>query len=228
MRALIVSTTGTTAFTNPYAEQISEAKLRRWANQEARGFQGNAVWERELAGEIVRVWGRVGPKFGRVPAEISSLARLRAYCGIDPGDGSRFVFVASATEEGKAAARVCLHACRLIFEPCACPEGEDGQCQHLFWEFLPNVQPYDHARFAVGVQSLRDLLIRHRRSFREEDGGGHWLMLNITGGYKGVVPWATEYANELEFWLAYLYEESEHLILKKSRALEPLPEPRGA
>src|SRR5947209_1735810 len=174
MRTLIVSTAGTSTFTNRYVDFISRGELRKWAKQEPWGFQGNAAREHELAQEVKLVWDRVGTKGGKVPAEIGSLGRLFKYCEIGANDGSRFVFVASATEQGKAAARVCMRAFRAIFEPCACQATEDGQCVHVSWEFLPDVQPKDHERFARGVEGLRTLLIRHRASFRQEGDSKYW------------------------------------------------------
>jgi hypothetical protein len=218
MKALIVSTVGTTAFTNPYVDSIPANNLRRWANQDARCFAADGILELALADEIVRVWGVVRGKGGQVPAEIASLAGLLGWCEVTPGDGSRFVFVASDTSQGKAAARVNLLAFRRIFKMCACAADAEGQCAHIKLESLPGVQPKDHQKFAKGVKRLRDVMLTHRAEFREGAPMEHRLVMNVTGGYKGLVPWAAEYARVLEFWVAYLYEESEHLIFKNPEA----------
>ena len=225
MKALIVSTVGTTAFTNPYVDSIPANSLRRWAKQDARSFAVDGSLELALADEIVRVWGVVRGKGGQVPAEIASLASLLKWCEVTPGDGSRFVFVASDTSQGKAAARVNLWAFRRIFKTCACAADDEGQCDHIMLEYLPGVQPKDHKKFAAGVKRLRDLLITHRAELREGARSADRLVMNVTGGYKGLIPWAAEYAGKLEFWVAYLYEESEHLIFKNPDETDPVAIP---
>jgi hypothetical protein len=216
--ALVLSTVGTTALNNKYVDNIRDGKLRSWAGQAEKSFIENPEAERLLASEVVRVWNIVHAKGSRVPAEIASLARAIPYYGITQGDGSRFVFIASATAQGKSCARTNLHAFRQIFQTCTCSPEPDGNCEHIRWDYLKDLQHKDEKLFVRGARALRELMQYEVDNYRPTGNVEVKRVFNITGSYKGLVPFVTEFCNELGFEIAYLYEESERLVIKKARS----------
>lgn len=216
--ALVLSTVGTTALTNPYVDAITTGALRRWAKEDERRFVENAAQEGALAREIVRVWRIVGVKGAQVPAEIGSLARILEIpqLAIRKNDGSRFVFIASDTAVGKSCAHVDMLAFREIFGTCSCAPGVDGECPHIRRTYLPELQHRKAEAFARAAEGLLELIRGELRRYvgAPDTSGPHRGLFNITGGYKGVVPFATECCNTCKLTMAYIYEDSERLVFK--------------
>ena len=221
MSTLVLSTVGTTALTNPYVDAITTGALRRWAKEDERRFVENAAQECALAREIVRVWKIVGVKGAQVPAEIGSLARILKIpqLAIQKNDGSRFVFIASDTAVGKSCAHADMLAFREIFGTCSCIPGPDGDCPHIRRTHLPELQHRKAEDFARAAGGLLELIQGEWRRFAgaPDTSDQPWGLFNITGGYKGVVPFASECCNICDLPMAYIYEESEHLVFKAPR-----------
>jgi len=214
MSALVISTVGTTAFTNRYVDNLTDRRLTQWAHEE-RHFVGNATNERKLADEVVALWRRVGSKGAVVPAEIGSLGRVVARYEIRRDDGSRFLFLCSETERGKACGRVGVLAFRDIFNLCSCKPDEAGCCEHIEWDYLRYVQNKRPDQFWKGAHTLPVPMESAKRAY-EASGATEprHLVFNMTGSYKGLVPFATEYCDRLKFEMVYLFEESDGLIFK--------------
>jgi hypothetical protein len=226
---LILSTVGTTALTNPYVDAITTGALRRWAKEDERRFAENAASEQALAREIVRVWKIVGAKGAQVPAEIASLGRILKLetLAIGKDDGSRFVFIASDTTTSRSCAHANMLAFREIFKTCSCKPGADGECAHIRRTYLPELQHRNAEAFARAAEGLHGLAEEEQRRFAcaPDASKPRWELFNLTGGYKGLIPFATECCNRLNLMMAYLYEESDCLIFKRPKQISALLDP---
>jgi hypothetical protein len=193
---------------------LADRKLTQWAHEE-KFFQGNPANEGKLAGEVVKLWEKVGWQGAVVPAEIASLARVIPHREIKRGDGSGFLFLCSDTERGKACGRVNLLAFRRIFPLCSCTPDGEGLCKHVAWDYLKDVQ---HKKPHLFFEGAHTLLPRMERAMQEYAASGaaepRKLVFNMTGSYKGLIPFATEYCDRLKFEMVYLFEESDALIFK--------------
>jgi putative CRISPR-associated protein (TIGR02619 family) len=127
----------------------------------------------------------------RVSAETNSLARL----GITPAD--RLLLLHSDTIDGEICAELVADLLRQGFGATVTLARTDG------------LQVTDATRFrTVGVPSL----FRHLDRFAGAAGDDSELLLNITGGFKSVVPYVTLYGLLQRHRVVYLFERSEELI----------------
>jgi CRISPR/Cas system-associated protein Csm6 len=81
-------------------------------------------------------------------------------------------------------------------------------CFHPKDDVIPGLQIWDKNDFEDnGLKNLFERLDSISMKSRKED-----VILNITGGYKGVIPYLTIFAQLKEFQTFYIFEDSESLI----------------
>ena len=189
MATLVLTTVGTTALTNGYVDRQSPA-VKRWAGAEEALFQRDAAHEDCLVQALVRNYDIAARQM--VSAEIASLSLIVAKYDIKLGDGSRFVFICSHTNRGMACAQVNARAFREIFKPCGCEHPMNGECgpdgDHVRIERLPGVQHRKVKEFQSSIEGLAEVVRREKDRFTETFPGTK-RVFNITGAYKGLIPW---------------------------------------
>jgi len=228
MSHLVLSTVGTTTIENrQFVDNLVDGRLRAWAQTGEKNFIEDQPLARKLGDEIAKVWPHIQKTLTIVPAEIASLARIRAHFGIQERDGSRFVFISSQTPRGKSCTWAVMHAFRQIFHPCDCSTDSLGACAHVDFHCLEGVQAKDYRRFTEGANGLAGLIAAERKSFTAANGDlRERLIFNYTGSYKGLIPFATEACHEQQFIMAYLFEGAPFLFFKRPDSARIVPEDR--
>lgn len=223
MSALVLTTVGTTALTNTYINQVN-ATLQRWAKAKDETFRRDSKCEADLSEVLIKNAKIPGVSRAAISAELASLDLILKRFQIEPDDGSRFVFFCSETHKGMAAGRINALAFRRLYARCTGCLVEDGKCLHVDIKIIHGLDPQSATDFVKGVQRLYSAIQNERRTFSPPAGRQRHFIFNITGAYKGIIPWATEACKRHRYTMAYLYENADSLILKQPDQEEPLPE----
>jgi hypothetical protein len=152
--------------------------------------------------------------------EVSSLYAIfnDAYRPIPPRD-CRIALLASDSADGVFAARINKRviAHRLLDCPLekarqwqsATDDGLAPQLEQVRIHRIPDLQVRDPLRFENGLEHLQNKLREIHRSWSRSPGQ---RVMNITGGYKGVIPVAAASAWSCGWEVAYLFEETERIV----------------
>ncbi len=222
MKTLVLSTVGTSALTNPHVLKRLDPAFLPAIKQEENDFRENARLLAAVSKALVDSWKRPGLRKGKGSAEIASLFRICDFRKITANDGSVFVFFYSDTKRGECAARAVVRATRKLMAEflCHCHPCEDGTCEHLQLRQLHGVNDDKPHEFAQNISSLPTIMFDQRRAFfsagpapKPEEA----LLFNVTGAYKGLIPFVTSYCNrpDLGFTVVYLFEGSPALVIKR-------------
>ena len=137
--------------------------------------------------------------FHQASAETNSLLSLQA------NEQDRVIFLSTETPDG----RICAEECGRLLQ-----EKRRVNCEVLQVEGL---QMGDPTRFRrVGIQKLFEVLDRQCGDLA--DAGRQEVTLNVTGGFKSVVPYVTLYGLLHQLPVVYLFERSKALL-----RLPPVP-----
>jgi putative CRISPR-associated protein (TIGR02619 family) len=172
------------------AAGLEDTSAQETAARFERAF--TALWESQEQRYTVD-GGRRKRKYS--PAELASLSLL----DLQPDDGITLLY--SETARGAFCAAVLE---RLLSSGVAVHSGLETQTQ-----MIEGLQVEDLGRFTdQGVVNYVDAVDQIVAAQKE----GTSVLLNITGGYKGVAPIATIIAMALGVKVCYLYEESDQLL----------------
>lgn len=205
MAICVISTTGTSVFSNAHAALQNEWKsfqknptVDLLAICKKDSFEGLELYNRTLeylraetkasnATEIIR----------RASAELNSLSRIL----VDPPTRSdQLHFLATSTPDGALAARVICDFSREYFSI------ENAEI-HL----IEGLQVHDGEIFRK--DGVRNLIATIYKIFHNAPSGTYSRIINPTGGFKGVVPYLTLIGMmESNVTLSYIYEQSPALI----------------
>lgn len=205
MPICVISTTGTSVFSNASADlqtewksfrQNSTVDLQAICKRDA--FDGLELYQRTLeylraeakaknAAEIIR----------RASAELNSLSRIL----VTPRTRSdQLHFLATSTPDGALAARVICDFSREYFQV-------ETAAVHL----IDGLQVHDGDSFQR--DGIRNLIAKIYDIFHGAPNGTYTRVINPTGGFKGVVPYLTLVGMiESGVQLSYIYEQSPVLI----------------
>lgn len=205
MPICVISTTGTSVFSNAHADlknewksfqQNSAVDLQAICKRDS--FEGLELYHRTLeylwaeakaqnATEIIR----------RASAELNSLSRI-----LDdrPTRNDQLHFLATSTPDGALAARVICDFSREYFHV-------ETATVHL----IDGLQVHDGDIFQR--DGVRNLIAKIYDILRDAPSGTYTRVINPTGGFKGVVPYLTLIGMiESDVKLSYIYEQSPVLI----------------
>lgn len=205
MPICVISTTGTSVFSNAHADlknewksfqQNSAVDLQAICKRDS--FEGLELYYRTLeylraeakaqnATEIIR----------RASAELNSLSRIL----VDPPTrNDQLHFLATSTPDGALAARVICDFSREYFHV-------ETATVHL----IDGLQVHDGDIFQR--DGVRNLIAKIYDIFHNAPNGTYTRIINPTGGFKGVVPYLTLIGMiESDVKLSYIYEQSPVLI----------------
>jgi len=218
MPKLILVTAGTSALEKYSKQEYSTEDLADKLNQEGeksdlyKNVKDDVLKNLKTNTKRYREGKDTG--YSKLSAEVASLLAM----GKEPSIGAitkedKIILLHSDTVDGKLCAEVNGEVI------CACI------CNNTIIKSLIGirVQPRDKGEdirqifVNQGLNSLQTEVKNATEAFRREHGQDASCYFNITGGYKGVLPFTTVLALNFNLTLVYLYEKSERIIwIKKS------------
>lgn len=200
----IITTVGTSIFTNYFDEEdekniiskyktiTDKAKYKDWNEHDD---------EIQSLKKSVLNWAKESKDGSKISAEINSLERLKE----DQKDEQIETYLlATETIEGRLAAEILNEYyedkkdIRIHFNP------EQDVVEGLQ---VKNAERFEN----VGIRNLfarmKDIVFDNNGKINNEDS-----LLNITGGYKGVIPYLSVFGQLYDIPVYYIYEESDKLI----------------
>lgn len=176
------------------APQAAADLTHREAKQMAEGFESafRGLWDSE-DGWYTAGGGRRKRLYS--PAELASLSLL----DLQPGDG--VVLLYSETARGAFCAAVLE---RMLQQGVAVPAGLEVEKRMVRGLQLEDLERFTNKGMVSYARAVRQVV--------DDQQDPASVLLNITGGYKGVAPIATIVAMALKVEVCYLYEESDEML----------------
>lgn len=213
MPICVISTTGTSVFSNAHADLQHEWKSFRQnatVNLQAickrDSFEGSELYQRTL--EYLRAEAKANNAteiIRRASAEFNSLSRILV---TPPTRNDQLHFLATSTPDGALAARIICDFSREYFHI-------ETATVHL----IDGLRVDDGNIFQR--DGVRNLIAKIYDILRHAPSGTYTRVINPTGGFKGVVPYLTLIGMiEADVQLSYIYEQSNVLITLKRVPLQ--------
>ncbi|MDD3581430.1 MAG: putative CRISPR-associated protein [Desulfobacca sp.] len=215
MTVQVFVTVGTSALTKfpPNGWQNKEKDLIKKLRQGNNEFFKSC--KQDMIGKVTRILNSYGDKadtrgFERYTAELGSLLAMKRQENMldnDPAN-NHIILLHTDTAEGQ----LCAEVLKEVIEKTS---GNAALADKVQFKRIDSLSAENPENFETGLKKLQELV---QTCCKESPDSNK--IFNITGGYKGLIPYATLLAWDFNMLVCYLYEQSKELI-KIYRPLEP-------
>jgi putative CRISPR-associated protein (TIGR02619 family) len=199
MAKIVITTVGTSLL-----EKTGLEKVKGWLSQKRKAdidnlLKGTAIGQQEKDKTVEEYLVKV-KNLEDYPGEISSLKRMKLN-----KDADRVKLLFSDTPEGAFCARAI--ALYIQKDLAICDYSKDIKK-------IDDLEVKKPQSFLKGLENLISLLEKIKDEVEKE---GNEIVINITGGYKGIIPFISFFAEEHQKKIYYLYQDSDLIEILPNR-----------